>query len=411
MYSSVSVILDASNISWEAALTDKEKPSTRVRPPLRGLVMAVNYFEPYLEREAVILAVAPAWWDRCGQMAPEDDQTAYDLLKREGILVLAPEKTHDDLFILGCAWRDGQVLIVSNDLFRDHQQNLGLNIQWYEEHRVGFRFHNDNFIPDENQIKKILGSIGTFPYAKNLFQIPEMWETPIKEQPNTVRIFREITELSGQNPAFLIGKGGMRIKAIQSKYGANIVIKDNKVIVSALTPERVYWSRIELLAIPSTQTKIFEIPTSTNLNPEIEKPIDRGNLMEIEQPKSFGTYQSNFESGVINLAPMDLRGRSSIITETPSKANRIDPVKYTIQKEMQSGSNAGIQVDNKLARRNNSNTNTHDINLAPLDLSYKDDRKHCIGINRPIKTNKSSNQDGINLAPLDLSSRNPKAIS
>lgn len=268
MYSSLAVVIDASNVAWEAALGGREKASNRVRPPLRGLVQAVNYFEQYRTREATVLAVAPAWWDRDSNMETQDEN-AYVALKDAGILVLAPPNTHDDLFVLGCAIRDESVAIVTNDLFRDHQEKLGLSRVWYEARRLGFEFIHDQFAPNERKLREILQGVGLHNEENPVvFDLPELWDsaTPHPTDESAPRAFEETLYVPVERLGWMIGKGGHRHKSIQNRFGAHINIgQQGKITISALTHERVTWARIEFCSIP-TEPRQFRVPQNDRMD-------------------------------------------------------------------------------------------------------------------------------------------------
>lgn len=260
------IVIDASNVCWGAvgAVFDLNGGINRARPPLLGLTLCINYF---LQNRLVsnkegegrivdIVAVAPYWWQKETHM-DTDDQRAFEQLVEHKKLVFADKAEHDDLVVLNLASKDQKgSYVVSNDKFRDHEANIGLNPQWYEEHRIGFTFLSEEdgklvFMP---HLGANLNCVHVDPKLNMdvdmlpMFFEPEMWalaephigeqyydeDMMQQEQGGDGEWLEDLIGLTNEQVnmlGLLIGAKGARIKGIEKAFACEIVIAESSKYV------------------------------------------------------------------------------------------------------------------------------------------------------------------------------------
>lgn len=325
-FADVTFVIDASNVCWGAALSwHPGDIKSNARPPLRGLVICVNFFEAYRARGANVIAVAPGWWSRLTHMAT-DDQDAFEQLKDAGVLLLAPEKVHDDLVILGCSLAEGRIAIITNDKFRDHQMNLGLRADWYAQRQVSFEFDGDIFLPDIEALERILGDVSLVNTIQP-FALPAAWDASAtaadQSHVDHVQLYEEYCELDPSLVGLMIGKGGSRIKAIESRYGTEILVRNGMARFSGLSPDRVFWAKIAFLSVKPPKRTRFDVPvTDSYTEMEIEQSTISPRIPSIAR-RDLMDHKDQFMEVVTSPNNNKFKPNNTIVEDSASSAQNV----------------------------------------------------------------------------------------
>ncbi|KAH9261001.1 hypothetical protein BASA81_000697 [Batrachochytrium salamandrivorans] len=262
-FPTVTIVIDASNVCWGAAFSTQSSSSiNRARPPLLGLSLCVNFFERHRLESSLgdleIIAVAPDWWQRETHMDTED-QESFNQLVHFGRLIFAPSGQHDDLIILQEAgYNPHYSLVVTNDQFRDHTEEFGLNQEWLSKHRVGFGFQFNRhgqleFSPELDNLLTLgrNGERDKMEVDICKFFEPAMWELTNGGDllPKPPQMFQHVEDLSydeSMNLGVFIGASGNRIKKIQQRFGCEIhVLNDtDQVLFRALSNDSLLSAKL-----------------------------------------------------------------------------------------------------------------------------------------------------------------------
>jgi hypothetical protein len=163
---------------------------------------------------------------------------------------------------------------VTNDKFRDHQTNLGLRAEWYGERRVSFSLDGDSFLPDLETLERILGDVSLSNSVQS-FVLPAAWDasatTVSQGQVYEVQVYEEYCDVDPQLVGLMIGKGGSRVKVIQTRYGTDILVRNGVARFSGLSPDRVFWAMIAFCSVKPPKRTRFDVPiTESCTEMEIE---------------------------------------------------------------------------------------------------------------------------------------------
>src|SRR6185312_15345027 len=74
----------------------------------------------------------------------------------------------------------------------------------------------------------------------------------------------------------MIGKGGRRVKEIESKYGVSIRVRNGVARFGCLSQERLFWAKVAFFSIrPPRQETHFSIPSNETI--EEMEVLDQSN--------------------------------------------------------------------------------------------------------------------------------------
>ena len=153
------VVIDGANIA-HAHSADGASFSAR------GVALAVGWFAvrgfahvvAFLPQHHLLERPAGAAADRGGGGAwmQTEEWAMLDDLRRRGFVAATPSTEDDDTYIITFAARiRGDAVIVSNDHYRQHPRGAAVSDaeraalgEWLRDHRVGFTFVRDDFIPN-----------------------------------------------------------------------------------------------------------------------------------------------------------------------------------------------------------------------------------------------------------------------
>ncbi|XP_060609522.2 probable ribonuclease ZC3H12D [Anolis sagrei] len=167
------VVIDGSNVAMSHG--NKEVFSCL------GIQLVVNWFKH--RGHQYIKVFVPSWRKESSRFdTPITDQQILEKLAKEAILVYTPSRKmkgkrmvcYDDRYIVKLAYEmDG--IIVSNDNFRD-LQNENPEWKWFIEQRLlMYSFVNDKFMPPDDPLGRHGPSLGNFLRKKPLFPEPK-WQ-------------------------------------------------------------------------------------------------------------------------------------------------------------------------------------------------------------------------------------------
>ncbi|XP_026558917.1 probable ribonuclease ZC3H12B [Pseudonaja textilis] len=237
------IVIDGSNVAMSHG--NKEGFSCR------GIQLAVDWFLEKGHRDITVFV--PTWRkEQSRPDAPITDQEILHRLEKEKILVFTPSRRvqgrrvvcYDDRFILKLAYEsDG--IIVSNDNYRDLQNEKPEWKKFIEERLLMYSFVNDKFMPPDDPLGRHGPSLENFlrkkpvipehkkqpcPYGKKCtyghkckYYHPERTNQPLRSVADELRISAKLSAVKtmsegalakcGSGPAFC--KGGENISEVK----------------------------------------------------------------------------------------------------------------------------------------------------------------------------------------------------
>ncbi|XP_070615800.1 probable ribonuclease ZC3H12B [Erythrolamprus reginae] len=168
------IVIDGSNVAMSHG--NKEGFSCR------GIQLAVDWFLEKAHKDITVFV--PAWRkEQSRPDAPISDQEILHRLEKEKILVFTPSRRvqgrrvvcYDDRFIVKLAY-DSDGIIVSNDNYRDLQNEKPEWKKFIEERLLMYSFVNDKFMPPDDPLGRHGPSLENFLRKKPV--IPEHKKQP-----------------------------------------------------------------------------------------------------------------------------------------------------------------------------------------------------------------------------------------
>ncbi|XP_005814572.1 probable ribonuclease ZC3H12B [Xiphophorus maculatus] len=241
------IVIDGSNVAMSHG--NKEVFSCR------GIQLAVEWFREKLHKDITVFV--PAW--RKEQSRPDaliTDQEILRKLEKEKILVFTPSRRvqgrrvvcYDDRFIVKLAY-DSDGIIVSNDNYRDLQNEKPEWKKFIEERLLMYSFVNDKFMPPDDPLGRHGPSLENFlrkrpvvpehkkqpcPYGKKCtyghkckYYHPERVNQPQRSVADELRAFAKLSAVKtmsegalakcGTGPAAFKGDVGSEAKRVAPK--------------------------------------------------------------------------------------------------------------------------------------------------------------------------------------------------
>lgn len=255
------IVIDGSNVAMSHG--NKEVFSCR------GIQLAVEWF---LERgHKDITVFVPAWRkEQSRPDAPITDQEVLRKLEKEKILVFTPSRRvqgrrvvcYDDRFIVKLSF-DSDGIIVSNDNYRDLQNEKPEWKKFIEERLLMYSFVNDKFMPPDDPLGRHGPSLENFlrkkpvvpehkkqpcPYGKKCtyghkckYYHPERANQPLRSVADELRISAKLSAVKTMSEGALVkcGTGSSNSKAdIETKRIAPKRQSDPSIRSAAVEPEQ-----------------------------------------------------------------------------------------------------------------------------------------------------------------------------
>ncbi|KAM9326772.1 putative ribonuclease ZC3H12B [Gastrophryne carolinensis] len=281
------IVIDGSNVAMSHG--NKEVFSCR------GIQLAVEWFLEKGHKDITVFV--PAWRkEQSRPDAPITDQEVLRKLEKEKILVFTPSRRvqgrrvvcYDDRFIVKLAF-DSDGIIVSNDNYRDLQNEKPEWKKFIEERLLMYSFVNDKFMPPDDPLGRHGPSLENFlrkkpvvpeqkrqpcPYGKKCtyghkckYYHPERANQPLRSVADELRISAKLSAVKtmsegalikcGTGPSSSKGDGGMEPKRIAPKRQSDPSIRS-----SAVEPEQRLSAarKSEANSVPSLVTAL-SVPT------------------------------------------------------------------------------------------------------------------------------------------------------
>ncbi|CAG5878252.1 unnamed protein product [Menidia menidia] len=281
------IVIDGSNVAMSHG--NKEVFSCR------GIQLAVEWFLEKGHKDITVFV--PAW--RKEQSRPDaliTDQEILRKLEKEKILVFTPSRRvqgrrvvcYDDRFIVKLAY-DSDGIIVSNDNYRDLQNEKPEWKKFIEERLLMYSFVNDKFMPPDDPLGRHGPSLENFlrkrpvvpehkkqpcPYGKKCtyghkckYYHPERVNQPLRSVADELRAFAKLSAVKtmsegalakcGTGPAAAKGDGGSEVKRVAPKRQSDPSIR----AVACEPPEALSAARkSEASSVPSLVSAL-SVPT------------------------------------------------------------------------------------------------------------------------------------------------------
>lgn len=257
------IVIDGSNVAMSHG--NKEVFSCR------GIQLAVEWFLEKGHKDITVFV--PAWRkEQSRPDAPITDQEVLRKLEKEKILVFTPSRRvqgrrvvcYDDRFIVKLAF-DSEGIIVSNDNYRDLQNEKPEWKKFIEERLLMYSFVNDKFMPPDDPLGRHGPSLENFlrkkpvvpehkkqpcPYGKKCtyghkckYYHPERANQPLRSVADELRISAKLSAVKtmsegalvkcGTGPSNSKGDGSMEVKRIAPKRQSDPSIRS-----AAVEPEQ-----------------------------------------------------------------------------------------------------------------------------------------------------------------------------
>ncbi|KAM9781565.1 putative ribonuclease ZC3H12B isoform 1-T2 [Syngnathus typhle] len=281
------IVIDGSNVAMSHG--NKEVFSCR------GIQLAVEWFIEKGHKDITVFV--PAW--RKEQSRPDaliTDQEILRKLEKEKILVFTPSRRvqgrrvvcYDDRFIVKLAY-DSDGIIVSNDNYRDLQNEKPEWKKFIEERLLMYSFVNDKFMPPDDPLGRHGPSLENFlrkrpvvpehkkqpcPYGKKCtyghkckYYHPERVNQPLRSVADELRAFAKLSAVKtmsegalakyGTGPATVTRDGNSEVKRVAPKRQSDPSIRS----VACESPESLSVMRkSETNSVPSLVTAL-SVPT------------------------------------------------------------------------------------------------------------------------------------------------------
>ncbi|XP_061558067.1 probable ribonuclease ZC3H12B isoform X1 [Phycodurus eques] len=281
------IVIDGSNVAMSHG--NKEVFSCR------GIQLAVEWFREKGHKDVTVFV--PAW--RKEQSRPDAliaDQEILRKLEKEKILVFTPSRRvqgrrvvcYDDRFIVKLAY-DSDGIIVSNDNYRDLQNEKPEWKKFIEERLLMYSFANDKFMPPDDPLGRHGPSLENFlrkrpvvpehkkqpcPYGKKCtyghkckYYHPERVNQPLRSVADELRAFAKLSAVKtmsegalakcGTGPAVANRDGNSEVKRVAPKRQSDPSIRS----VACESPESLSVGRkSETNSVPSLVTAL-SVPT------------------------------------------------------------------------------------------------------------------------------------------------------
>ncbi|XP_077402945.1 putative ribonuclease ZC3H12B [Vanacampus margaritifer] len=281
------IVIDGSNVAMSHG--NKEVFSCR------GIQLAVEWFLEKGHKDITVFV--PAW--RKEQSRPDaliTDQEILRKLEKEKILVFTPSRRvqgrrvvcYDDRFIVKLAY-DSDGIIVSNDNYRDLQNEKPEWKKFIEERLLMYSFVNDKFMPPDDPLGRHGPSLENFlrkrpvvpehkkqpcPYGKKCtyghkckYYHPERVNQPLRSVADELRAFAKLSAVKtmsegalakcGTGPAVVNRDGNSEVKRVAPKRQSDPSIRS----VACESPETLSVVRkSEANSVPSLVTAL-SVPT------------------------------------------------------------------------------------------------------------------------------------------------------
>jgi len=149
-------------------------------------------------------------------------------------LFCSPAGEHDDVYLIDYTFRtDG--FLVSNDKYRDHQQDRDLDHEFINERRIGFMFIKDTFLPNPEdlqrmelicqQLNKVIGPTKSLLPPPHTMNNNNVEASCIKSTSSLVpNVHEHVLQVPDYAIKFIIGRQGSKIKEISEESRATINI-------------------------------------------------------------------------------------------------------------------------------------------------------------------------------------------
>uniref|UniRef100_A0AAV2JEH1 C3H1-type domain-containing protein n=1 Tax=Knipowitschia caucasica TaxID=637954 RepID=A0AAV2JEH1_KNICA len=226
------IVIDGSNVAMSHG--NKEVFSCR------GIQLAVEWFREKGHKDITVFV--PAW--RKEQSRPDaliTDQEILRRLEKEKILVFTPSRRvqgrrvvcYDDRFIVKLAY-DSDGIIVSNDNYRDLQNEKPEWKKFIEERLLMYSFVNDKFMPPDDPLGRHGPSLENFlrkrpvvpehkkqpcPYGKKCtyghkckYYHPERVNQPVRSVADELRAFAKLSAVKTMSEGALVKYGTAALK-------------------------------------------------------------------------------------------------------------------------------------------------------------------------------------------------------
>ncbi|XP_033834802.1 probable ribonuclease ZC3H12B [Periophthalmus magnuspinnatus] len=279
------IVIDGSNVAMSHG--NKEVFSCR------GIQLAVEWFREKGHKDITVFV--PAW--RKEQSRPDaliTDQEILRRLEKEKILVFTPSRRvqgrrvvcYDDRFIVKLAY-DSDGIIVSNDNYRDLQNEKPEWKKFIEERLLMYSFVNDKFMPPDDPLGRHGPSLENFlrkrpvvpehkkqpcPYGKKCtyghkckYYHPERVNQPVRSVADELRAFAKLSAVKTMSEGALVkcgaaaqkGEGSSEAKRVAPKRQSDPSIRS----VACEPPEALSVARkSETNSVPSLVTAL-SVPT------------------------------------------------------------------------------------------------------------------------------------------------------
>ncbi|XP_061106140.1 probable ribonuclease ZC3H12B isoform X2 [Conger conger] len=283
------IVIDGSNVAMSHG--NKEVFSCR------GIKLAVDWFLEKGHKDITVFV--PAWRkEQSRPDAPITDQEILRKLEKEKILVFTPSRRvqgrrvvcYDDRFIVKLAC-DSDGIIVSNDNYRDLQNEKPEWKRFIEERLLMYSFVNDKFMPPDDPLGRHGPSLENFlrkhpvvpehkkqpcPYGKKCtyghkckYYHPERANQPQRSVADELRAFAKLSAVKtmsegalvkcGMGPAALKGEGGSEAKRVAPKRQSDpsirpVACEPEERLLAARKPEaNSVPSLVSALSVPTMQ--------------------------------------------------------------------------------------------------------------------------------------------------------------
>eukprot|EP00004_Rigifila_ramosa_P016949 TRINITY_DN4072_c0_g1_i1.p1 TRINITY_DN4072_c0_g1~~TRINITY_DN4072_c0_g1_i1.p1 ORF type:complete len:138 (+),score=28.07 TRINITY_DN4072_c0_g1_i1:133-546(+) len=118
----------------------------------KGIQIVINF---YREKGYTVVAFLPQYYlsTKIAKMDAKhkvDDMKLLQSLVDQELLVLTPSQDYDDSYSIEYA-RKHNGMIISNDIFRDHNDKEADMGEWLKQHCISYTFVADEFLPNPDR--------------------------------------------------------------------------------------------------------------------------------------------------------------------------------------------------------------------------------------------------------------------